>query len=113
MDQVVPVGVGAVDGEGAGDDPRDGHGIESVDHSLVLEDGELAALPGERSWDARHGLRGGIKDGRESRGLRDGRRWERGCTLHLVGHRAIYFARLGSGGGDHPAGAVVTFLLQV
>ena len=44
-----------VDGEGTVDEPGDGDGVEPVNHPQVLEDGEVAALPGERGWDAGHG----------------------------------------------------------
>lgn len=55
VDQVVPVGMGVVDGEGTGDDPGDCHGVQPVNHAARLEDGEVAALPGERRRDAGHG----------------------------------------------------------
>src|SRR5436309_685258 len=48
--------MGRVDGEGAGDDPGNGDRIEPVDHPAGLEDGEVAALPGEGRRNAGHGL---------------------------------------------------------
>ncbi len=48
------MGMGVVDGEGAGNDPGDGHGVQPVNHAARLEDGEVAALPGERRRDAGH-----------------------------------------------------------
>ena len=56
VDQDEPPPVGrVVDGEGTGDEPGDSDGVEPVDHPQRLEDGEVAALPGERSRDAGHG----------------------------------------------------------
>lgn len=44
----------AVDGEGAGDEPGDGNGVEPIHHAHGLENGEVAALPGQRRRDAGH-----------------------------------------------------------
>jgi hypothetical protein len=54
VDEVVSVGVRAVDGKGTGDDAGDGDRIETVDHPLSLEYREVSPLPGERRRDAGH-----------------------------------------------------------